>query len=74
MGAINYGSNDIINIGLNIPRYDHFDEEDRTAEHNFIYEETQNLIDKYQFYYFYIAIKPGYYEVQSNKETDKRRL
>ena len=60
MGAINYGSNDYFNIGMDLsPDYDEFDHE---CEFNYQIEETQRTLDKYNFEYFTIKIEYGYYQ------------
>lgn len=56
MGAVNYGTSDYINIGLNVDAgLDEWEVEQ-------IRDEVQGILNKYGFYYFHIAIKPGYYE------------
>jgi hypothetical protein len=67
MGAINYGSNDYFNIGMNLPIFDNYTSyTDRQYEYEteleFLYDETQQLINKYNFDYFTVKIEPGYYE------------
>lgn len=56
MGAVNYGTSDYINIGLNVGA----DLDELEVEQ--IRDEVQGILDKYGFYYFYVDIKPGYYE------------
>ena len=56
MGAVNYGTSDYINIGLNVGAVlDEWEVEQ-------IRDEVQGILNKYGFYYFHVAIKPGYYE------------
>ena len=56
MGAVNYGTSDYINIGLNVDAgLDEWEVEQ-------IRDEVQVILNKYGFYYFHVAIKPGYYE------------
>ena len=56
MGAVNYGTSDYINIGLNVDAgLDEWEVEQ-------IRDEVQGILNKYGFYYFHVAIKPGYYE------------
>ncbi len=62
MGAINYGCSDIINIGFNVDRYDLHDREDTYIEVSFMHENIMEILEEYSFYYFHVAIKPGYYE------------
>lgn len=58
MGSINYGSNDYINLGLNLNLdiYQDFDTVQLLAK------DIENIIKDNDFYYFSINIKPGYYE------------
>jgi hypothetical protein len=68
MGAINYGSNDIINLGLNTSNI--LNEED-FDEVNYIYDDVKNILDDYCFYYYHVTIKEGYYsglylDIESN--------
>ena len=56
MGAVNYGTSDYINIGLNVDAgLDEWEVEQ-------IRDEVEKILNKYGFYYFHVAIKPGYYE------------
>lgn len=59
MGAINYYTSDYITLGVNCNNIEsdddfHFLQED--------YEQLESILNGYNFYYFHIAIKPGYYE------------
>ena len=68
MGTINYGSNDIINLGVdtsNILNEDDFNEV------SYIYDDVKNILDDYSFYYYHVDIKEGYYsglylDIESN--------
>ncbi len=68
MGAINYGTSDYITLGYNCNTkyvFDDFwedEEEQRNFEIGFLYDEIKEELEKYYFYYFHVAIKPGYYE------------
>ena len=68
MGAINYYTSDYITMGLRP-----YDIEDFTDENGIDYDEIQFCYDcdyenietelnKHDFYYFHVTIKPGYYE------------
>lgn len=57
MGAINYGLSDIINLGININK---LNEED-FDEVRYIYDDIKNILDDYNFYYYHVVIKEGYY-------------
>lgn len=68
MGAINYYTSDYITMGLRP-----YDIEDFTDEngvdydemqfcYNCDYENIETELNKHDFYYFHVAIKPGYYE------------
>ena len=66
MGAINYSSNDTINIGVNPDNYWIENENGNTEfldfEIAFDYKEITNLLNQYDFEYFTVKIEPGYYE------------
>lgn len=65
MGAINYGSNNYINLGVNVDCLRDvygYEYEDFYTEIDFLYEEITTILDKYNFHYFHITIKSGYYE------------
>lgn len=55
MGAINYGSSDYINIGLKAGDY----EDEYVAD---MYDIIHEIVDHYNFTYFNVKIKSGYYE------------
>lgn len=60
MGAINYGSNNYFNIGMDLsPDYDEYD---YMGEFNYLVEETQAILEKYNFNYFNVDIEYGYYQ------------
>jgi hypothetical protein len=58
MGAINYGSNEIINLGINTSNILN---EDDFNEVSYIYDDVKNILDDYSFYYYHVVIKEGYY-------------
>lgn len=67
MGTINYGSNNYINMGMNLSIYDNiYNYEDRQFEYetelDYLWEEIKELLNKYTFEYFTIKLEPGYYE------------
>lgn len=68
MGAINYGTSDYITLGYNCNTkyvFDDFwedEEEQKNFEIGFLYDEIKEELEKYDFYYFHVVIKPGYYE------------
>ena len=70
MGTINYCSNKYITLGVNV---DYLYEEKEELDDNDIYydeddylsdyfDEIQDIIDKYNFEYFIVKLKAGYYE------------
>lgn len=61
MGTINYKHSDYITIGYDCNNFD--DEDDFTYYYcDAIFENIQALLNQYDFYYFHVALKPGYYE------------
>lgn len=72
MGAINYHTSDYITIGVNInDLYDDIENEfddEYTREYyivdyiNDLYDDIKSLLNGEKFYYFNIALQPGYYE------------
>lgn len=70
MGAINYGTSDYITIGYNCNLdYDEADfnspeemENCRFWDMDESREEIETILQKYDFYYYHVVIKPGYYE------------
>lgn len=62
MGTINYKRSNYITIGYNCNNID-YDEYEWSAETIAEYYETVAAIRaEYNFYYFHVAIEPGYYE------------
>lgn len=59
MGATNYGSNDIINIGCNLKNFDY--EEDYPLIEDY-YDQVEWLLKKQHFDFYEIELKGGYYE------------
>lgn len=66
MGAINYGSNEYFNIGVNPENYWIENENGKNEfldfEMQWDYEQVENILSKYHFDYFNISIESGYYE------------
>jgi hypothetical protein len=67
MGAINYGYNNYINIGMNLNQFDNINNyDDRQYEYesefDYLWEETQTLLKTYNFEYFTVKLESGYYE------------
>ena len=61
MGTINYKTSEFITIGYDCRNIDYDDE----YYYEFIsdcYDQARYALDKYSFYYFNVAIEPGYYE------------
>lgn len=64
MGTINYGKNKYVTVALNtscLYEEDIYDDDFNDIE-LFIYEETQEIINKYNFEYLVIQVKGGYYD------------
>ena len=59
MGAINYGSNDYFNIGVNPDEWDEYCN-DYTIE--WLQEDCVEILNTYNFKYFRVTVEPGYYE------------
>lgn len=59
MGAVNYGRSDYISIGLNVNG--EFDYERPCYRENY-FNYLSGLLDKRRFYYYHVAVIPGYYE------------
>lgn len=55
MGTINYGSNEIINLGININII-------TGDEVTFLHDIIQYFLNDYDFYFYHVVIKPGHYE------------
>ena len=64
MGAINYGTSDYITMGMQPLQVqeleNNFDFADSYMED--IYGAAENELDKYDFYYYNVTLKSGYYE------------
>ena len=61
MGTINYGTSDYITIGYNCNDID-YDDADYDFYINDDYETVKHVLNENFFYYFHVALKPGYYE------------
>lgn len=59
MGAINYGRNNILNIGYNLKDYDYEEDYDVCEDD---YNEVKRELERYNFDYFNVELKGGYYE------------
>ena len=59
MGAINYGSNNILNIGYNLKDYDYEEDWDFCEDD---YNQVKWELERHNFNYFNIELKGGYYE------------
>ena len=59
MGAINYGSNEVINLGYNLKNYN---EEEDWDLCNDDYNQVEWLLEKQYFNYYQVELKGGYYE------------
>ena len=57
MGAINYGSNDIINLGYNLAHKDY--DYDLCED---CYKQVEWALERYCFNYYEVELKGGYYE------------
>ena len=55
MGAVNYGTGDYITLGLHVGLVR------EQSKQEYLYNIVASIIEKYGFYYFNVAIKPGYY-------------
>lgn len=68
MGTINYYTSDYITIGINPDdfRGDFDDENDDIIYYddyiNDLYDDIDSMLKGENFYYFHVALKPGYYE------------
>ena len=69
MGTINYATSNYITIGLKPYDYEDFEDENGNINYDMMndyYQDDYNNIDailnKYDFHYFHVVIKPGYYE------------
>jgi hypothetical protein len=61
MGTINYATSDYITIGFNCD-YDYIDEWEKETDLAVTYEIINELLEKYNFYYYHVTLEPGYYE------------
>ena len=69
MGAVNYYTSDYITLGLRPYDTEDFTDENGNIDYeeiNYCYdadrENIENELEKYDFWYYHITIKPGYYE------------
>lgn len=64
MGTINYKTNKYVTLALNTSCLyeEEITEEEFSDTELFIYEETQEIINKYKFEYFDVQVKGGYYD------------
>ena len=60
MGAINYFTSDYITIGVNTDIY--YDEEIENDDNDFLYDEIKEILNRYNFCFFHVVLKSGYYE------------
>ena len=61
MGTINYKTSDFITLGYNC-NYIDYDDEFYNDDIQDLFDQLQDQLKKERFYYFHIAIEPGYYE------------
>ena len=69
MGAINYATSNYITIGLKPYDYEDFEDENGNIDYDMMndyyqddYNNIETILNKYDFHYFHVVIKPGYYE------------
>ena len=76
MGAVNYFTSDYITMGVDIPTIEEFntlyyginndipktDYNSVAIDIECIFDEVKEELERHNFYYYHIAIKPGYYE------------
>lgn len=69
MGAVNYATSNYITIGLKPYDYEDFDDENGNIDYDMMndyyqadYNNIETILNKYDFHYFHVVIKPGYYE------------
>lgn len=69
MGAVNYFTSDYITIAYDIsidvadPEMDEEEKEEQLEiMESEAYEDVKDLLNEYDFYYYHVEIKPGYYE------------
>lgn len=61
MGAINYFTSDYITMGIK-PYSVEMNDFDREYAYSADFENINDILSSYDFYYFHVKIKPGYYE------------
>jgi hypothetical protein len=61
MGTINYHTSDYITVGYNLNFVDYEDEFYNEIITDY-YEQVKYRLEQEDFYYFHVALKPGYYE------------
>ena len=69
MGTINYATSDYITIGLKPYDFEDFEDENGNIDYDMMndyyqadYSNIEAILNKYDFRYFHVVIKPGYYE------------
>ena len=69
MGTVNYATSDYITIGLKPYDYEDFEDENGNINYDMMndyyqddYNNIEAILNKYDFHYFHVVIKPGYYE------------
>ena len=69
MGTINYMTSSYITMGLNPYDISDYEDENGNIDYDLLemdYEDDrtniENILSRYSFYYFHVAIKAGYYE------------
>ena len=69
MGTINYATSNYITIGLKPYDYEDFEDENENINYDMMneyyqddYDNIEVILNKYDFHYFHVVIKPGYYE------------
>ena len=70
MGTVNYATSDYITIGLKPYDYEDFEDENGNINYDMMndyyqddYNNIEAILNKYDFHYFHVVIKPGYYDV-----------
>lgn len=69
MGTINYGTSEYITVGLQPYDFESYEDESGECDYNARWSDMQgdytrveNIRARYDFFYFDIRVKPGYYE------------
>lgn len=69
MGTVNYYTSDYITLGLEPYDVGYYEDEDGNVDYDALnddydadFSNIQATLDKYDFHYLHVAIKPGYYE------------